>query len=237
MKASLKIITLILFIYPTLDAATCPPTPSDYFCITPEMAEDSAIKAFDFYAIPSQILILFNSELEKVGIPVVLDAQWESPFFGAGVNLYKNQFRLMVLGGTTRVKEMTLDAYAAVVCHELGHILGGFPFQTITGVEWSSAEGQSDYFAASECLPRYFSSIGESPNNILYRVEKAGFEMLWAFRNFDANARNEAERMIVRHQNEISTTTHTLNNSYPSLQCRYENFRNSTKRPACWFKE
>lgn len=237
MKVSLKIITSILFIYLSLGATTCPPIPGDYFCITPEMAKDSAIQIFDFYTIPSKILALFSPELEKIGIPVLLDAQWESPYFGAGVSLYKDQFRVMILGGSTRVDDMTLDAYAALVCHELGHILGGSPLQTITGAEWSSAEGQSDYFAASECLPRYFSSTGASPNNILTRVEKAGFEMLWAFRNFDANARTELDRKIVRYQKETYSTTYTLINSYPSLQCRYENFRNPTKRPACWYRD
>lgn len=47
---------------------------------------------------------------------------------------------MMILGGTARVEGLTSDAYAAVVCHELGHLLAGTPLQTIPFAQWSSAE-------------------------------------------------------------------------------------------------
>ncbi len=210
-------------------ASVCPADRNDYFCITPEMAPDSAVSQVDFYMIPAQIISLFAAEIKQIGYPVLLDASWESPYFGAGVSFYNDQFRLMILGGTTRVKGMSLDAYAAIVCHEIGHIIGGAPFQTIAGAEWSSAEGQSDFFAASVCLPRYFKSKGA-------RIEQAGFEMMWALKDFDSNP-NPEERKLIRHLSKIPATSKTIINQYPSLQCRYENFRNPLKRPACWYKE
>lgn len=215
-------------------AATCTPGRSDYFCITPEMAPNSPVKIFDFYSIPAQVISLFNKELKKVNDPLLLDAQWESPYFGAGISYYNDQFRMMILGGTTRIDGMSLDAYAAIVCHELGHIIGGAPLQTITGAEWSSSEGQADFFAASVCLPRYFASLGEK--NISARVEKAGFEMMNSLRHFDSNSEGEA-RKLIRHAVNVTKTKETLINVYPTIQCRYENFRNPVKRASCWFKE
>lgn len=217
-------------------ASICPTDRNDYFCITPEMAPDSAVKLTDFYMIPAQIISLFSNELKKTGFPLILDAKWDSPYFGAGVSFYNDEFRLMILGGTTRIKGMSLDAYAAIVCHEIGHIVGGTPFQTIAGAEWSSAEGQSDYFAASICLPRYFKFKGDDTKAIAARVERAGFEMIWALKDFDSNASAE-EKKIIRHFDKVPAAKETIINQYPTLQCRYENFRNPAVRPACWFRK
>ncbi|HTN90256.1 MAG TPA: trypsin-like peptidase domain-containing protein [Sorangium sp.] len=66
------------------------------------------------------------------------------------------------------------DVAAFIACHEIGHALGGFPFkhtgqqvQQVQGLEMgqfgtvSSAEGQADYFASKECLPRLWSAERE----------------------------------------------------------------------------
>ncbi|AUN98811.1 hypothetical protein DOM21_06940 [Bacteriovorax stolpii] len=235
MKKLLGILIFTLFTGSAF-AITCPADRNDYFCITPEMAPNSPIKLTDFYTIPARIMGLFSKELQTTGYPLMLDAQWESPFFGAGVSFYNEQFRMMILGGTTRIQGMSLDAYAAVVCHEMGHILGGAPHQTITGAEWSSSEGQSDFFAASVCLPRYYKAIGELEHNIAKRVEKAGFEMMNSMKEFDSNSVGQG-RKLVRHAVNVTVVNETLINNYPSIQCRYETFRNPAKRASCWYKE
>lgn len=211
----------------------CPKDRPDYFCKSFEMVPDSPVQLYDFYVIPSKIIGLFNQELQKAPAPLVLDARWESPYFGAGVSLYDNQIKLMVLGGTVRVDGVSKEAYAAIICHELGHIIGGYPFQSITGSEWTSSEGQADYFAARVCLPRYFSSLGVHASEISAAVEAAGFEMMWAFRNFDSS---HGPNTLLRKKVELPSVSSTLINQYPTLQCRYENFRNINERPSCWFK-
>lgn len=54
-------------------------------------------------------------------------------------------------GGMARHHEMTPHAFALVVCHEIGHHIGGAPM-AFGGM---SAEGQSDYFAATKCMRRW----------------------------------------------------------------------------------
>lgn len=222
MKRLLKIIILGLFCQLSY-AQSCPTGRPDYFCITPEMAQDSLITQQLFYTIPITLISEFK-------VQVQLDAKWESPYFGAGISFYENTFRLMILGGTTRIKGLTPDAYAAIVCHELGHIIGGSPLQTIPGAEWSSSEGQSDFFAASVCLPRYFKKLGVSDLEISQRVEQAGFEMISAFMTIEKGS-------VKRFKMDDTRVESTLINNYPTLQCRYENFRNNKERPACWFNE
>ena len=139
----------------------------------------------------------------------------------------------MILGGTIRIEDFTLDAYAALVCHEMGHLIGGEPFQSIPGAEWASAEGQADFFAASTCLPRFFQSLGVSKENIPASVEKAGFELIKAFMAIEKDPRERPQRFHKKSQAVDST----LFNQYPSLACRYETFLFPQKRQDCWFVE
>ena len=208
-------------------AGICPPN-APYFCMTPEMAPQSEIKLSDFYQIPAYIISLHN-------VPVTLDAQWESPYLGMGM---KDSKSMLIFGGTTRVQGMTKDAYAAAVCHELGHVLGGAPYQTINGAQWSSAEGQADFFAASVCLPRYFKSIGVKVSEIPARVENAGFKMLRSLAPHSSETSKELSSLIQSRFQELDEVTEsTLINNYPSLKCRYETFRNPIERSDCWFRE
>jgi hypothetical protein len=56
---------------------------------------------------------------------------------------------------------MTVDILAAYVCHEVGHLVGGYPFKGDANLQdygtASATEGQSDYFAAKDCLPRLWA--------------------------------------------------------------------------------
>lgn len=233
MKTIFLVCSLIL-LSGILSAAevVCPKNNPGYFCLPEEQNQNKEINATNFYLIPAKIIGLFNQEISAAGYPLQLEAKWESPYFGAGVSLYENSFHLMILGGTTRLAEFTADAYAAVVCHEIGHIIAGEPHQTISGAEWSSSEGQADFFAASVCLPRYFKSLNEE--NISSRVEKAGFEMMNSFRKFDSNS---IDKTLSKTRANLPATKETLINTYPSIQCRYENFRDPSKRAACWYRD
>lgn len=233
MKCLLKIIFLSSLILGHAYGAIVCPKDAPYFCLTPDMAPNTQIERVDFYTVPAKVISLFHESLKKIQANVMLDAQWESPYFGAGIAYYDNYFYMKIFGGTTRVEGMTLDAYAALACHELGHIIGGAPYQTIKGAEWSSSEGQSDFFAASECLPKYFREKNVPEQNIKAMVEKAGYEMLSALGPYGS----EKELPLERHIPMKYQTSETLINLYPSLQCRYETFRNSSKRSSCWFKE
>lgn len=50
------------------------------------------------------------------------------------------------------------EVFAAFVCHEIGHLMGGAPLYREGTL---SVEGQADYYAASSCLKRFFL---ENPN-------------------------------------------------------------------------
>lgn len=102
--------------------------------------------------------------IEKVYAPIIraqrgtlkVHRKWEDGtvnanairFFGKHINMY---------GGLARYPGMTADGYAMVMCHELGHHLGGSPsIRNILGTYGN--EGQSDYFAATKCFRRVFGN-------------------------------------------------------------------------------
>jgi hypothetical protein len=63
-------------------------------------------------------------------------------------------------GGLARHSMTTDDGFALVVCHELGHHIGGAPRADFS---WPANEGQADYFGSMKCLRRIF----ENDNNAM----------------------------------------------------------------------
>lgn len=78
------------------------------------------------------------------------------------VNAYAQQvgkeWRVSMFGGLARHATVTADGFALVVCHELGHHIGGAPRKASAWASaWASNEGQSDYFATLKCLRRVWN--------------------------------------------------------------------------------
>ena len=74
---------------------------------------------------------------------------------------------IVINGGLARHPLMTKDGFLLLICHELGHHLGGAPkiLRGASGLRgWSSAEGQADYYATMKCLPQFFQQGPESKN-------------------------------------------------------------------------
>ncbi len=59
-------------------------------------------------------------------------------------------------GGLARHKTITEDGFALVLCHEIGHHLGGAPKVGNFFNKWATNEGQADYYAALKCLRRVY---------------------------------------------------------------------------------
>lgn len=81
------------------------------------------------------------------------------------VNAYAFQegdvWHVAMFGGLARNPLTTQDGFEAVICHEIGHHLGGavkYPFNAASENNWASSEGQADYFATSKCLKKVFAA-------------------------------------------------------------------------------
>lgn len=81
-------------------------------------------------------------------------------WFSSNVNAYAdqkdNKWLITIYGGIARHKAISIDGLNLILCHELGHHMGGYPKKGTN--KWSSAEGQSDYYATMKCLRKLWQN-------------------------------------------------------------------------------
>ncbi|HAT73293.1 MAG TPA: hypothetical protein DCS63_10810 [Elusimicrobia bacterium] len=82
---------------------------------------------------------------------------WTNDTVNANASQSGNRYILNMYGGLARHEAITMDGFALVVCHELGHHLGGAPKSS-----WASIEGQADYYANLKCLRQVFADSSAS---------------------------------------------------------------------------
>ncbi len=80
---------------------------------------------------------------------------WDDPTINAYANRNADIWMITMIGGLARAEPTTPDGFSMVVCHELGHHLGGVPFSYSV---WAASEGQSDYFAAISCAKKIWDN-------------------------------------------------------------------------------
>lgn len=103
--------------------------------------------------------IQYQDQIKNKGGNFTWSFDWSNPYLGAGSTFFDNTYSVVLWGGMIRAPGSDFEVLAVMLCHELGHILGGEPYQRFgenAEQDWSSAEGQSDWFAATQCLPKVF---------------------------------------------------------------------------------
>lgn len=103
------------------------------------------------------------SKIEKIYAPIVANMggklSVERLWTDENVNAYAKRdtpavWTVQMFGGLARHPEITTDGFSLVLCHELGHHIGGAPKKKNTMNPWAGSEGQSDYWATLKCLRR-----------------------------------------------------------------------------------
>lgn len=112
-----------------------------------------------FNKLIDKVLAVYRTEIEiENNIKLKIERNWSD----GTVNAYAKQpgdgtWIVAMFGGLARHPEITDDAFLTVVCHELGHHIGGAPKKRgIFASTWASNEGQADYFGVMKCLRRVF---------------------------------------------------------------------------------
>jgi hypothetical protein len=131
---------------------------------------DLYISVDDKNANPEMTEEIFNQVIDKIGQiyePIVreeggrlrIDKKWSDGTVNAYAQRQGSTFLVTMFGGLARHETITADGLALVVCHEIGHHIGGAPKKGgVFGVSWASNEGQSDYFATTKCLRKMFET-------------------------------------------------------------------------------
>ena len=160
------------------------------------------------------------------------------------VNL-KRQFYIYFFGGLARFSQMTKEGAALFVCHELGHAIADGPRKNSGPI----VEGESDYFATSECIHELLPHLSEKP-----------FQLKADEKSICQNAQNQqkCERILngilsykkvlesspiqnlslFKKAPEVARSIDTDDRFYPTPQCRLDTLLAGLQekaRPVCWF--
>lgn len=165
----------------------------------------------------------------------------ERRFDDATVNAFADQpsdtdWQVHMFGGLARRAEVTEDGFAMVLCHEIGHHLGGFPFVE----DWAANEGQADTFATGACAAKVFASNAKlaadaeanipanmkakcdsthsssKDRSICYRGVMAGKSL--------ADLLGALEGARVSFDTPDASVVAKTNNDHPAAQCRLDTY-------------
>ncbi len=196
----------------------------------------------EFNDIIDEIEDAYRPIYEDLGASLSIYRYWSDPTVNAFSAKRGNYWNIWLYGGFARRPEMTPDAYSLVICHEVGHHLGGYPFGTSIWSTEVASEGQSDYYSTLVCprliwqdqeetnalyatllrdpIPRsHCDNAWESTSdrNLCYRTMLASKSLA----NINALLGNDGEvSWATPDQTEVDAT----NYSYPPVQCRLDTF-------------
>ena len=142
-----------------------------------------------FLAIITRVSDLYAPIVKEKGGVLQMNNNWTDETVNAYAQRSGNTWSVNMFGGLARSPEITNDGFMGVVCHELGHHLGGAPKKGGWMGAWAANEGQADYFATLKCLRR-----------VLENDDNAG---IVAKMTVDPDAKTKCE-MIYKSTNEIA---------------------------------
>jgi hypothetical protein len=194
----------------------------------------------------------FNKVIEKIEtiyIPIAAEMggtlaiarKWDDGTVNANASRSGKTWKVNMYGGLARHETITEDGFALVLCHEIGHELGGAPKVGNFFNRWASNEGQADYFAVLKCLRKTFlnddnaniitglnapetlvkscakNHVNKDDKNICIRTGMAGVSVS----NLFAALRSSTPASFnTPDSSEVSRT----NDSHPAYQCRLDTY-------------
>ncbi len=230
------------------------------------LPENSLNIGVDRAALNNMSEAAFNQAIdsvEKIYSPIVgqmggrlkIVKLWQDGTVNASASREGGYWMVRMFGGLARHPAVSVDALTLVACHEVGHHIGGAPkYSTVEG-SWASVEGQSDYFATTQCLWKvlgqedntsYNESSAVDPvaaracdekfnvtteRGTCKRISMAAMSSGRLFANLE-NVR--PPKFETPDQTQVSRTFE----SHPHAQCRLDTYFNGifqNPRPHCWY--
>lgn len=139
-----------------------------------------------FLSIVKSVSDIYAPIVKSKGGNLSMNNRWNDDTVNASAQQSGKTWIVNMYGGLARHPLTTDDGFALVVCHELGHHIGGAPRK---GFSWAANEGQADYFGSMKCLRR----VLEKQDNITV-VSKM---------TIDAEATKQCE-MVYKNADEVA---------------------------------
>src|SRR5690606_1616432 len=109
-----------------------------------------------FNAVIDKVLAVYEPLVEAEGGELKVERNWTDGTVNAYAHRRGGTWNVAMFGGLARHETITEDGFALVVCHEIGHHIGGAPKKGGWFSTWATNEGQADYFATLKCLRKVF---------------------------------------------------------------------------------
>lgn len=192
----------------------------------------------EFENLVDEVTALYEPYAALHGARVQAAKLWSNSTVNASANQMGSTWMINMYGGLARRPEVTADGFQLVVCHELGHHFGGFPFRPMT---WAANEGQSDYFATQTCARQLWAKdtkknqdsaltvhpeartacdeswITTADRNLCYRIAEAGLSLGTLL----ASLGNQGEPDFSTPSDK---TVRKTNHAHPEAQCRLDTY-------------
>ena len=108
-----------------------------------------------FNEIIDKVVDVYTPIVKKKRGKLKMKRLWTNNTVNASAQRFFRTWVVNMYGGLARHPDITDDAFLMVVCHEMGHHLGGAPKSSSNPLlRWASNEGQSDYWGAMKCFRR-----------------------------------------------------------------------------------
>jgi hypothetical protein len=112
-----------------------------------------------FNDVITKVETLYAPIVSNFGGNLQVERNWDDPTVNAYAQQNGKTWKVSMFGGLARHETITEDGFALVVCHELGHHIGGAPRKVSPwSSPWASNEGQADYFATLKCLRKVWNN-------------------------------------------------------------------------------
>lgn len=109
-----------------------------------------------FNEVIDNVVNVYEPIIRSLGGKLNVERNWNDGTVNAYAHRKNGMWNVAMFGGLALHEAITPDGFALVVCHEIGHHIGGAPKKASWFSTWASNEGQSDYFATSKCLRKVF---------------------------------------------------------------------------------
>jgi hypothetical protein len=132
--------------------------------IGPHDKNAAGITKEDFDKAIDDVEALYTDIVASAGGTLKVVRNWDDGTVNAFARQTGGTWEVHMFGGLARHETVTPDGFALVVCHELGHHLGGAPrkLDWFGQIRWAANEGQADYWGVSKCFRKLLEGRGDS---------------------------------------------------------------------------
>ena len=217
--------------------------PENDFYIPVQTKLESGLTEAQFNKVIDRIEKIYSPIVNQMQGNLVIERKWEDGTVNASAIRMGKNWNVKMFGGLARHRTITEDGFSIVLCHEIGHHIGGAPkiTSTFSMENWASNEGEADYWSTLKCLRNVLGnddnvaivkkmSVPSPLNSTCKKIYRDSKEAALCIRsgmaavsvtNLFAELSGGAEAKFETPDSRAVTRT---DDSHPAYQCRLDTF-------------